>query len=155
MSLGEPFTFYVTEQKMNDGMMGRNIDVLEGGSGPRLMFRASYTPPYEEFSLIRSFQRRSAYRPFRDEAKKEKIAVVYLSEWIGHENEEYLEAFVKFLHDYRAFFHFTYYFVAEEVKEKEARSMYQLLASYLGEGKVVACRQKKREGKEGGPNEIL
>ena len=64
------------------------------------------------------------------------------------EYHTYLEIFVKFLHDYRSFFHFTYCFVAEGVGKNEAKAMYSLLSAYLGNGKIVEGRAKERHEKE-------
>lgn len=149
MALFEPFTFYQTEKRVNDAVISDAIENLEERDLPKMFFRAPYVPPYSESSLVKTFQRRSAYRPFHDEARRQKIAVIYLSEWIGHEKEEHLEKFIKFLYDYHAFFHFTYYFVAERTTKEEARDMYKLLTEYLGEGRTAKYKKKTVCEKEG------
>lgn len=143
------FTLYLTEKKLSDAAMKQNIQALERKEIPNMHFRASYVPPYEESALIRKFQYRSAYRPFIDDAKKEKNAVIYLSEWIGHEGEEHLESFVKFLHDYRAFFDFNYYFVAERVDENGAKVLFDVLSDYMGKGIVRSGNKKQMREREG------
>ena len=40
-----------------------------------------------------------------------KYAAIDLSEWEGHETEEYLEIFMKFIHDYTGYFNFKYIFI--------------------------------------------
>ena len=149
MERDQTFTLYLTEKKVSDAAMEQKIQDLEKKETPNLHFRASYVPPYEESSLIRKFQYRSAYRPFVDDAKKEKNAVIYLSEWIGHEKEEHLETFVNFLHDYHAFFNFTYYFVAERVEENGAKSLFEVLSGYMGQGMVQSGSMKHKREREG------
>ena len=149
MEKNKTFTLYLTEKKLSDAAMNQNIQALEQKEIPNMHFRASYVAPYETPFLIRKFQYRSAYHPFADAANKEKNAVIYLSEWIGHEREEHLETFVKFLHDYHTFFDFNYYFVAERVDENGAKSLFEVLSDYMGKGMVRSGNKKQMRDREG------
>lgn len=129
------FTFYLTGRKDNDAAVIRAI-----GDHNYIVFDLPYTAPYQEFRSIKEFQYDSRYRPFKDEARKKKIAIINLAEWVGHEEEEYLEIFVKFLHDYRAFFHYDYVFTVGDAKKDEIKKLYILMAQYLYDGKIIEDR---------------
>lgn len=104
---------------------------------PYLFFPMPYVPPYQDprqFSAIREFQRAGRYHPFSDLAQRRKLAIIDLSEWLGHENEEYLEVFLKFLHDntHASFFYFEYVFTVGSASREQCLPLRQLLARYLG-----------------------
>ena len=65
-----------------------------------VLYQLQYVPPYEKFEGICKLGEKTKYHPFADPIQKEATAVIDLSEWIGHEQEAYLETFCKFLHDY-------------------------------------------------------
>lgn len=74
-----------------------DIAALGLANGRELLhFKAEYVPPYEQMKLVKRFQltERRLF-PLGESA----CAVVDMTEWVGHEREEYLDVFVKFLHD--------------------------------------------------------
>lgn len=132
MSKRNTYTFYVTGKKENDAVVLQAIDDTS-----YVLFDLPYTPPYEEFLSIKAFQYESRYRPFKDDNHQRKIAIINLFEWLGHEKEEYLEIFAKFLHDYQSFFEYEYIFTVGDAKKAEIKSLYMLMAQYLEKGKIV------------------
>ncbi len=76
---------------------GSDLAAEHLAQGRQIMhFHAAYIEPYNKMTLIKSFQLlEHRMFPFGESG----CAVIDVSEWIGHENEDYLDAFVKFLHD--------------------------------------------------------
>jgi len=86
------FTFYLSGMEDNDTAVMNYIRSLKGYEDcPYMFFKLHYVPPYQEFDYIKEFQCKSRFKPFVDAARHRKIAVIDLSEWVGHETEEYLE----------------------------------------------------------------
>ena len=100
-------------------------------------YKLSYTPPYQSFNGIRMYQYVTRYRPFQSEPHRRCAMILDLSEWLGHENEEYLRIFFKFLHDESSFYHKEYILTAGEADERAIRSLYLLAAEYLPGGKIL------------------
>lgn len=133
------FVFYLSDAKEDDISVLyflQNHKILKQDTVFR-KFRLEYTPPYQEFSSLRRFQRVLRYRPFMDSASRKMIMLVDLSEWIGHEEEEYLEVFLRFLHDYRSFFQPRYVFSAGVVQKEEVYKLYRLISGYLPGGEMM------------------
>lgn len=141
------YTFLVSEGKLNDLEIKDLVHVMEGNGTPVMIYKFLYTPPYEKNSnFIKKFQYRSAYKPFQDEAQKRKIAAINMTEWIGHEQEEKLELFIKFLHEYCSYFDFEYVLFAEKSNEYVVRDLYNKVSEFWGKGFLI--EDKRREGKE-------
>lgn len=133
MSKRSSYTFYLTGKKDNDAEVIRAI-----GNHNYMLFDFPYTAPYQqEFRAIKDFQDESRYIPFKDSNSKKKFAIINISEWIGHEDEEYLGIFVKFLHDYRSFFNYEYIFTVGEASREDIKDLYMLMAQYLRDGKII------------------
>ena len=130
------FTFYLTGQKDADSMFRLRLD------RNCLIFRLPYTPPYEKFPGIRAFQAAARFHPFQDEAVRARTAVVDLREWLGHEQEEYLEIFMKFLHDYRnfSFYDFSWVLTAGSADRAAVRDLFLLASCFLGRGRLEEDR---------------
>ena len=77
------------------------------------------------------------YRPFEDSTDAFKYAAIDLSEWEGHETEEYLEIFMKFIHDYTGYFNFKYIFITGCIEKGHIKNLSHLLHRYLGVGEVL------------------
>lgn len=141
------YTFLVTEQKLNDLEIKEFVCAMEEKETPIMIYKFLYTPPYETNSdFIKKFQYRGSYKPFQDDTQKRKIAVINMTEWIGHEQEEKLELFAKFLHDYQSYFDFEYVLVAERADKHTIRDLYEKISEFWGKGYVV--EDKRKEGKE-------
>ena len=141
------FIFLFSNGKLNDLELKDLVHMMEGKEIPTMIYKFLYSPPYENNSdFIRKFQYRSAYKPFQDETQKRKIAVINMTEWIGHEQEEKLEVFIKFLHEYRSYFDFEYVLVAEKTNERAVRDLYDKVSEFWGKGYII--EDKRKEGKE-------
>lgn len=135
------FIFYLTGAPDNDAAVKNYIHALKGYSDAEsVMFRLSYTVPYQKFNSIRDFQYAASYRPFYGKATKKSIAVIDLSEWVGHEKEEYLEIFFKYLHDFEGFYDYRYVITAGAADRNKARGLFALASEYLCKGEVVEDR---------------
>ncbi len=102
-------------------------------SGKVLDYSLVYTPPYEAFAGIRELQlavRRMG--PFPPET-----LVIDLTEWVGHEEEEYFEVTAMFLHDHRSLW--NYAFLAREHSMEDCAMLYFTLRSFL-EGRMIEDR---------------
>lgn len=141
------FTFYFSEEKLTDTDVRDLIKVLEGDQASVMVYKLPYVPPFEnDPKFIKKFQYRSAYKPFCDETCKKKIVAVNLTDWLGHEDEENLEVFTKFIHDYHSFFDYQYFFMAEKTNEKEIKGLYFLMSEYMGRGQII--ENKWKDGKD-------
>lgn len=141
------FGFYVQDKKNSD------TEIMEcfnrSGRGkkevPVIVFGLPYTAPYNVFTGIKEFQLETKYRPFTDGASKHAVAVIDVTEWLGHEDEEYLEVFMKFLHDYDAtFFDFNYVFTARDADVKEIEAMFELAAEYFVDGEYIIQKDNNK-----------
>lgn len=139
MRTGEKsFTLYVSGAADNDiAVMNYLSGQKEYRDVPCAVFKLDYTAPYQDFTAIREFQCAMRYRPFADKAWRRKVAIVDLSEWVGHEKEDYLEIFCKFLHDFRSFFRLEYVFTAGTADRDAAQGLYRLISEYLCAGRLV------------------
>jgi hypothetical protein len=92
-SKNNDFILLVTGVSNND----EAVKYLLGGNAQVVSFKMRYTPPYEKFKELKSFQLKTKYRPFKPRCE---YAAVDISEWVGHEEEEYFETAMKFFHDH-------------------------------------------------------
>lgn len=103
-------------------------------------FKLPYTLPYNRFVGIQQFQLLSRYRPFLSEPNRTSAVVILdLSEWVGHEDEEYLTVFFRYLHDHSAisFYKPEYILTLGSATAKSAKKMYCLASEYLRMGAMV------------------
>lgn len=138
------FTILTTGAADNDTAALRYIQSQEVYREAKcVLYQLQYVPPYETFKGIMDFQDIIKYHPFSDPIQKEAAAVIDLSEWIGHEQEEYLEIFCKFLHDYDLeFYEYAYIFTVGTADRKTAEKLYTLLDRYLEEGEIVETERR-------------
>ena len=131
--MSKSFLLLVTGLNSNDSAIKRLV-----GDKPYMCYKLLYTPPYQEFMGIKQFQLEARYRPFEDSTQAEKYAAVDLSDWIGHETEEYLELFMMFIHDYdTSYFNFKYIFVSSCTDQNHIRKLFQLASRYLPAGEML------------------
>ena len=131
-----PYTFYVSGKAKNDRAIIKMVEEKEKEESPLRFFCLPYTPPFQNFDGIKKFQKIAAYRPFADGIRKGKVIAINLEEWLGHEEEAYLEIFFRFLHDYTPFLKFEYIFTAGNLEKEEAEPLYSLMKKYLGRGEM-------------------
>ena len=117
----EDFVLLISGIEDNDCIVRRLV-----GSERPIYYRSRYTAPYEDFLelknlllLVRSM----------DDVNAENIVAVDLSEWIGHEQEEYLTVMLKYLHDRRS--HWKYVFTVGSCGMEDAAKLYVRLKTYL------------------------
>lgn len=135
------FTFFLTGKEDND-TAAENYVRTHGYDGAKcIQYRLEYTPPYRNFTGISYFERMTQYHPFDDPIQKKAVAIIDLSEWIGHEKEQYLEIFCKFLHDYDwSFYRYEYVFTVGKVGRIKIKALYALVDEYLCEGEIEEDR---------------
>lgn len=135
------FTFFLTGKKDNDVAVENYVRKYGYDESKCVHCKLEYTPPYQNFTGIAYFERLTQYRPFSDSIQKKAVAIIDLSEWVGHEKEEYLEIFCKFLHDYDwSFYRYEYVFTVGEANREKTIELYALVSEYLCEGRIVEDR---------------
>lgn len=89
--------------------------------------RISYVQPFEDFGEIKKLQTRLS----RSEYIKGRAVscLLDLSEWIGHEKEEYFILLLKYLHDHRSLMFLI--FTVGEHTEEQAGELYFRLRCFL------------------------
>ena len=93
-------------------------------SGSYLTMKLSYIPPYGDFTLLKSLELRIRRESLR---KTPDTLVLDVSEWLGHEGEEFFEILAKYLHDHRSF---RLVFTAR-AERTEALPLFTALRTYL------------------------
>ena len=102
-------------------------ETLDGftDGGRILEFTLPYAPPYEDFGGIRELQlavrRMGAFPP--------EALALDLTEWVGHEEEEWFEIAAMYLHDHRNLW--NYVFLAREHSASECGTAYFILRTFL------------------------
>lgn len=140
------FTFFLTGMEDNDTAIARYVRNQGYKDVKLVLYKLEYVPPFQNFGGIALFEQMTKYRPFVDSIQKKAVAVIDLSEWIGHEKEEYIEVFCKFLHDYDWSFHrYEYVFTVGAADKEAIRELYNLMAKYLGEDDIVEDRTMSDE----------
>lgn len=137
------FILLITEASSNDIAADR---CAEPGTAV-IHHKLSYVPIYERFDELKKFQRKVRFSP----AAMGKVitAAVDLSEWVGHEDEEYFAASLKFFHDKSDLIRFV--FTAGEHSEKEILPMFLKLRCYM----FGVIQQDKSLGSAESISEIL
>lgn len=105
-----------------------------------LPFKLCYTPPYQRFLGIQSYQIQLQYRPFLSTPRKAAAVILDLSEWVGHEQEDYLRYFLEYLHDAEGFYEPEFVVTMGCSAKEDIRKLYCLVSRYLGTGAVVEDR---------------
>lgn len=140
------FTFFLTGKEDNDTAAENYVRNHGYGETKCVQYKLEYTPPYEKFIGIADFERMTQYRPFRDPIQKSAVAIIDLSEWVGHEKEQNLEIFFKFLHDYDwSFYRYEYVFTAGKADRACIKELYILADEYLCEGEIEEDRTMTSE----------
>lgn len=136
------FTFFLTGVEDNDAAILKFLrNKKEYKDAKCVFYKLEYTVPYKDYNGIRDFERVTRYRPFVDPTRKTAVAAIDLSDWIGHEREEYLEIFFKFLHDYDwSFYNYKYVFTVAGADKMKMRDLYKLASQYLYDGKIEEDR---------------
>ena len=117
------FILLVTGSEDNDAAAKRAADTALDTINCKL----SYVPPYESFEDIKTLQLRLFDSPY---IKGRNICCVLdISEWIGHENEEYFAVLLKYFHDHRS--RLEYIFTVGCCSEDDAKQLYFRLRCYL------------------------
>ncbi len=138
------FTLILTGTADSDYIAHQHLEEMKAKNFT--FFPLRYTLPFHSFSAIGEFSKATQYQPFKDKPIREKVIVMDLTEWMGHEDEEYLEVFVKYLHDSPSFFQFSYLFLLNTDKEAEAWPMFLLLSRYLATGRMKQATFQPRSG---------
>lgn len=86
-----------------------------------------YTPVYKDFDELRKIQLK--LKDHISFSGKKICAIIDISEWAGHEDEEYFIITLKFFHDMRR--RMRYVFTVGSLNEQEAALLYIRLRCYL------------------------
>lgn len=121
------FLLLITGSPDNDAAAER-----AAGSGPIIHHKLSYVPVYGEFDQLKKFQVKLRNSPAF--IGKRVFAAIDVSEWIGHEDEEYFTIALKFFHDKRS--RIKYIFTVGSNEESKTTKLFFKLRLFLG-GKTV------------------
>jgi|GEM_PF-1359438 len=125
----ENFTLLISGIADNDRFVKR----LTGSDHP-IYYKSRYTPPFEQFTELRSL---ILLVKDLDDINADNVVAIDLSEWVGHEQEEYFTVMLKFLHDQRD--HWKYIFTVGSCSRREVTKLYIKMKSYLT-GHIVEDR---------------
>lgn len=130
------FVFIVTGVKDNESFAVAYAEDYGYKDRQCITYKLDYLAPYDKnFTGIKDFELVSCYHPFLDPIQKNRVAVIDLSEWVGHEEENYLDLFFKFLHDYHwSFYEYRYIFSVGNFCEKEIENLFIKASLYLNNG---------------------
>ena len=117
------FILLITEVPDND----RAAELSAPAGQEIIYYKLRYALPYSDFGGLRSMQlklRRSAYGK-----GKRVTAVIDMSEWLGHEDDEYLDITMKFLHDKRS--RMDYIFTVGDASEEKVGKLMRTARKYI------------------------
>ncbi len=117
----ENFVMLITGIADNDRLVKR----VTGEERP-IYYKSRYVPPCETFNELRLML--LLVKSMADINGENTIAID-LSEWIGHEQDEYLTVMLKYLHDQRD--HWRYIFTVADHSRSEAAKLYIRLKTYM------------------------
>lgn len=91
-----------------------------------LLFTFHYTPPYERFEQLKQLQLEARSKnPFN----RDYYFAIDITEWLGHEDEEYFDIICKYLTDMAK--HIRYIFMVSNRNEKTIKMMHIKLRTYM------------------------
>ena len=117
------FILLITEVPDND----RAAETTAPAGQEIMYYKLRYSLPYSDFGGLRTMQvklRRTAYGK-----GKRVTAVIDLSEWLGHENDEYLDITMKFLHDKRS--RMDYIFTVGDASAEKTEKLMRSARKYM------------------------
>lgn len=100
---------------------------LIGNDANIFRHKIPYAPPYENYDGIKKFQLK--YYQLGMFCKDNVWAVVDITEWIGHEADEFFDITLKYFYDHRA--DLKYLFVANGFSREECIPVYVKLRCYM------------------------
>lgn len=115
------------------------------GLSPCAYFKMPYIPPYSNFSLCRLEDRIKAETG--PNAIFQGVVTLDISEWIGHENDEYFTVLLAFLADHRLCW--KYLFLAGDHPQNVLEKTRQAMAYYLKTGYYELPLFRSQAGVEG------
>ena len=117
------FTLLITGSANNDFAAER----IAAGNICVVHHKLAYTVPYAKFEELRKFQLKVRHSPCS--VGKKICAAIDISEWIGHENEEFFIASVKYFHDHCD--RMSFVFTVGECDLAKVQAMYLKLRMYM------------------------
>ena len=123
MLLKKDFTLLITGSVDNDAAAERAANAGKAV----IRHKLCYVPVYQDFSELKKIQvkLRNSVAAFG----KKIAAVIDVSEWIGHENEEYFTITLKYLHDMRM--RMRYVFTVSDATEKDVLPIFIKIRCFL------------------------
>ncbi len=123
MNSRKDFVLLITNSADNDAIAERTANAGRSVIHHKLC----YVPIYKDFDEIRNIQLKlKGHIPF---SNKKLCAIIDISEWVGHENDEYFEITLKYLHDMCC--RMRYVFTVGKADEKEVLPLFLKLRCYL------------------------
>lgn len=116
------FTFLIMDSSDNTSAM-KHVE----NSKNFFCYKLHYALPYEVYNGIKKFQ--LAYHRTGMFCKNNVSAIIDISEWVGHSEEEFFDITLKFLYDHRA--DIKYIFVANGFSYEECVPLYIKLRCYM------------------------
>ena len=123
MENSSDFILLITGSRDND----EAAELAAAPDRPVIHHKLSYVPVYEKFEELKKFQLK--VRNSAGAFGKRICAAIDISEWIGHENEEYFVISMKYFHDRRSRMDFI--FTVGECNEESTRPLFFALRCYM------------------------
>lgn len=117
------FTLLITGSDDNDIA----AEMLAGSGRTVIHQKLCYTPMYQDFMELKKLQLK--LRSSAAAMGRKVCAVLDISEWIGHEKEDYFTIMLKYLHDKRD--RMSYVFTVGKADEKQAMDIFFRLRCFL------------------------
>lgn len=111
-----------------------NDSVIYSYHSDPIMFNFSYTPMYDEFMELKKIQ--LAVRK-HDVFEKDTCLAINLTEWLGHEKDEYFITTIMFLCDMS--YKWSYIFVVNSKEISDIKKMFAIIRCYM-RGKLVSIK---------------
>lgn len=92
-----------------------------------MLHKMNYTMPFSEFWGIKEIQ--LAVKTFDPFNEGDIVLAIDVSDWAGHEDEEYFVSTVRFLYDHKE--KWKYLFVLRAASEKDALGMFLTIRQYM------------------------
>ncbi len=125
--MAKDFTLLISGISDNDRAVRTLAETELQQAGRTLVFyRSRYTPPYETFKELKNLM---LHVKDNGSLFEDNVVAIDLSEWVGHESEEYFTIFLKYLHDQRD--RWQYIFTVGDCPHAKLQDFYLKLRLYL------------------------
>ena len=116
------YTLLITHKRDNDCAARKLVD-----GGEVVFFKLNYVPLYEKFEELKKLQIRTKTADLFGQGKT--CIVIDISDWVGHENEQFFIVTMKYFHDHC--YKWAYVFTVEDYSLSKVESMIDVINCYL------------------------